>query len=101
MALITLKSIGEKLKAPNVRTEETAIPTFRDVVIDSLMYFKAKDGSTSIRMFRLAERLLHEDTVDEVEFQIIKEIVNQNPSGFFTWVHGQAMQKILEWERGV
>ncbi len=98
----TLNGLNRKLNPPNLRTEQEAIPTYRDVLIDSLKFSRPKDGSESIKLNRLADKVFDSTEtlqVEDADFLLLKEKTNANATGYLTWVHGQVMEKILEWER--
>ncbi len=98
----SLKGIAEKLKSPNSRTEDKDIPIYLDIVIDSLTHSKGDDATDSIRLFKLAEKLVDlKDPfqVENYDFEKIKKSCSQNPVGYLSWAHGQMMLKIQDWER--
>lgn len=96
-----LKNLTKKTNPPNNRHDSAATPTFKDVFVDSLKFSKATNGAESIRLNRLANKIF--DAADELdledaEFELLKNKVNENGGGYFAWAHGQAMEKILESE---
>lgn len=96
-----LKNLNDKLKPPNGRTDPNSVPSFKDIFVDSLKFTKPKDGSESIKLNRLADKIFDggdEFQLEDAEFDLMKQKVNDNGAGYFVWAHGQAMQYILDCE---
>jgi len=99
--LKSLKNLQTKIKPPNNRHDPNAVPTLSDIFVDSLKFVKLQDGSESIKLNRLADKIF--DAKDDVqledaEFELLKIKVNENGAGYFAWAHGQAMEKIIQSE---
>lgn len=100
-----LVGLRDKLRPPNSRTPDQDIPTFLDIAIDSTQHMKVGEksrGIDSIRLFKLAlklEQLKDPYSIENYEFEQIKESCEKNPAGYLAWAHGQMMLKILEWEK--
>lgn len=96
-----LKDLTKKINPPNNRHDSAATPTFKDIFVDSLKFSKASNGSESIRLNRLGDKIFDaqdELDIEDSEFELLKIKVNENGGGYFAWAHGQAMEKIIQSE---
>lgn len=93
-----------KLNPPNDRENPANVPTFKEVIVDSLKYAPPKDGSDAIRLDRLANRIFdlssENNSLEDADFFLMKDNVNKNHARYLSWALGQTMQKIQEWESG-
>lgn len=97
-----LNALHDKLHPINERTEPHDIPTYLDIILDSLTHMPGRNARESIRFFKLAlklESLKEPFGIDSIEYEMMKEACTQNPKGYVAWAHGQMMLKILEWDR--
>lgn len=100
MKIIT--GLHDKLKPPNTRTDLNSVPTYCDIIVDSLTQTKGNDSTDSIRLFKLALKipdLIAPYAIEEYAFDRIYESCAANPAGYLSWAHGQMMIKLDEWKK--
>lgn len=94
-----LKNLRNKLIKP--LNEPGEAPTLADVLSDCLFYATPSEGTTSIKLIRMASKILdagEEIQLEDAEFQMVKDGCNSNPRKYFAWVHGQVMERLIECE---
>lgn len=99
-----LKDLNKKINPPSDRIEEKDIPTYKDILIDSLSNIRNSgpgSGYSNIKSWQLAEKIMKADEVelDDADFELLTKIVESNPAVYFGWAHAQMMLKILDWEK--
>ena len=96
-----MKKIGEldkPLKALSPRDIQTkTVPTLRDILSESVGRKKPDSAKQSRGLFKLTDKILEAKgfvELGDLEFDTVKDAVNENPAGYFPYYHGQVVDML-------
>lgn len=91
-----IEGLGERLKSLTVRDKKAGlVPTMKDVLSESVGRKKPESAKQSVALFKLTDKILEAKNsveVGDVEYDMIKECLAENPAGYFPYYHGQVME---------
>lgn len=96
-----VSKLSTKCEPLTPREDPNAIPTFKDIYSECVGRFRAKEQSAkkNMQILDLTRKLLKaEDTLslENADFDLLKEAVDQNAPGYFPFYIGQAAEAIKD-----